>query len=137
MDNRTLTNTPAAKDTQVSAFLLEVVKNALDTIADELALIIMRTAYSSIVRDAMDYSTAICDRNGQTLAQGLTTPLHLGSFFDAMANLVANHAPSAAPGDVYIFNDPYLAAGQHRRSDRRLGHNGGAPERHRRHRARQ
>ena len=113
MDNRTLTNTPAAKDTQVSAFLLEVVKNALDTIADELALIIMRTAYSSIVRDAMDYSTAICDRNGQTLAQGLTTPLHLGSFFDAMANLVANPAPSAAPGDVYIFNDPYLAAGQH------------------------
>ncbi|NDH54190.1 MAG: hypothetical protein EBY24_19915 [Betaproteobacteria bacterium] len=113
MDNRTQANTPAAKDTQVSAFLLEVVKNALDTIADELALIIMRTAYSSIVRDAMDYSTAICDRNGQTLAQGLTTPLHLGSFFDAMANLVANHAPSAAPGDVYIFNDPYLAAGQH------------------------
>ncbi|MEO7241950.1 MAG: hydantoinase B/oxoprolinase family protein [Variovorax sp.] len=97
----------------VSPFLLEVVKNALDTIADELALIIMRTAYSSIVRDAMDYSTAICDRHGQTLAQGLTTPLHLGSFFDAMANLVTHHAPGAVPGDVYIFNDPYLAAGQH------------------------
>ena len=100
-------------DSKVSPFLLEVVKNALDTIADELALIIMRTAYSSIVRDAMDYSTAICDRRGHTLAQGLTTPLHLGSFFDAMFNLVTNHAPSAEPGDVYIFNDPYLAAGQH------------------------
>lgn len=104
---------PAARNAKVNAFLLEVVKNALDTIADELALIIMRTAYSSIVRDAMDYSTAICDRNGQTLAQGLTTPLHLGSFFDAMSNLVKNHAPTAESGDVYIFNDPYLAAGQH------------------------
>ena len=104
---------PPPHDGKVSPFLLEVVKNALDTIADELALIIMRTAYSSIVRDAMDYSTAICDRNGHTLAQGLTTPLHLGSFFDAMANLVAHHAPRAEPGDVYIFNDPYLAAGQH------------------------
>ena len=101
------------RDHKVSPFLLEVVKNALDTIADELALIIMRTAYSSIVRDAMDYSTAICDANGHTLAQGLTTPLHLGSFFDAMANLVKNHAPTAVPGDVFIFNDPYLAAGQH------------------------
>ncbi|MCC6193089.1 MAG: hydantoinase B/oxoprolinase family protein [Burkholderiales bacterium] len=97
----------------VTPFELELVKNALDTIADELALIIMRTAYSSIVRDAMDYSTAICDRHGQTLAQGLTTPLHLGSFFDAMQNLVRRHGATTRPGDVYIFNDPYLAAGQH------------------------
>jgi len=118
--NTTIESLPGAsrgpapeKDNQISPFLLEVVKNALDTIADELALIIMRTAYSSIVRDAMDYSTAICDANGQTLAQGLTTPLHLGSFFDAMSNLVRNHASGAVPGDVYIFNDPYLAAGQH------------------------
>ena len=106
-----LPSTPAP--TPISPFLLELVKNALDTIADELALIIMRTAYSSIVRDAMDYSTAICDRHGQTLAQGLTTPLHLGSFFDAMANLVAHHARDSVEGDVFIFNDPYLAAGQH------------------------
>ena len=99
----------------MNPFLLEIVKNALETIADELALIIMRTAYSSIVRDAMDFSTAICDREGRTLAQGLTTPLHLGSFFAAMQNLIAVSARSggARPEDVYIFNDPYLAAGQH------------------------
>ena len=99
----------------MNPFLLEIVKNALETIADELALIIMRTAYSSIVRDAMDFSTAICDREGRTLAQGLTTPLHLGSFFAAMQNLIAVSARTggARPEDVYIFNDPYLAAGQH------------------------
>jgi N-methylhydantoinase B len=99
----------------MSPFLLEIVKNALETIADELALIIMRTAYSSIVRDAMDYSTAVCDRDGRTLAQGLTTPLHLGSFFDAMQNLiaVARRGGGVKPDDVFIFNDPYLAAGQH------------------------
>src|SRR5438045_7583767 len=75
----------------------------------------MRTAYSSIVRDAMDFSTAICDREGRTLAQGLTTPLHLGSFFAAMQNLLAVSGRSGGPkpGDIYIFNDPYLAAGQH------------------------
>jgi len=99
----------------MNPFLLEIVKNALETIADELALIVMRTAYSSIVRDAMDFSTAICDRQGRTLAQGLTTPLHLGSFFAAMQNLlaVAARGGGAKAGDVYIFNDPYLAAGQH------------------------
>lgn len=99
----------------MNPFLLEIVKNALETIADELALIVMRTAYSSIVRDAMDFSTAICDREGRTLAQGLTTPLHLGSFFAAMQNLLAVTAKGggARAGDVYIFNDPYLAAGQH------------------------
>ena len=99
----------------MNPFLLEIVKNALETIADELALIVMRTAYSSIVRDAMDFSTAICDREGRTLAQGLTTPLHLGSFFAAMQNLLAVTARGggAKAGEVYIFNDPYLAAGQH------------------------
>jgi N-methylhydantoinase B len=99
----------------MNPFLLEIVKNALETIADELALIVMRTAYSSIVRDAMDFSTAICDRDGRTLAQGLTTPLHLGSFFAAMQNLLVVSAKSggARAGDIYIFNDPYLAAGQH------------------------
>jgi N-methylhydantoinase B len=76
----------------ISPFQLEIIKNALDTIADELALIVMRTAYSSIVRDAMDYSTAICDADGATLAQGVTTPLHLGSFHDAESDLHAGGA---------------------------------------------
>ncbi len=97
----------------ISPFQLEIVKNALDTIADELALIVMRTAYSSIVRDAMDYSTAICDADGNTLAQGVTTPLHLGSFHDAMQNLIRVQAGKIHEGDLFIFNDPYLAAGQH------------------------
>jgi N-methylhydantoinase B len=96
-----------------SPLLREVIGNALDTIADELAIVIMRTAFSSIVRDAIDYSTAICDSSGRTLAQGLTTPLHLGSFQDAMQNLIRYHGDRVAPEDVFIFNDPYLAAGQH------------------------
>ncbi len=98
---------------EISPAVLEVIKNAFETIADELAIIIMRTACSSIVRDAIDYSTAICDANGHTLAQGATTPLHLGSFLDAMENLLATQQSNIAEGDIFIFNDPYLAAGQH------------------------
>ena len=64
----------------VDPITLEVFQNALASIADELALVIMRSAYSNIVRDSMDYSTAVCDYKGLTIAQGLTTPVHLGSF---------------------------------------------------------
>ncbi len=56
----------------------EVVANALDSIADQMAITLMRSAYSPIVRDSLDYSTAVFDRDGRMLAQGLTTPLHLG-----------------------------------------------------------
>jgi len=103
----------SAAQPDINPILLEVIKNAFDTIADEMALIIMRTGYSEIVRDAMDYSTALCDAKGQTLAQGLTTPLHLGSFYDAMRALIEQYEGQIHPEDVYIFNDPYCASGQH------------------------
>ena len=92
---------------------LEVLKNGFDTIADEMALILMRTAHSPIVRDSMDFSTAICDAAGRTLAQGVTTPMHLGSFYDAMRFLIERYEGDVADGDLFIANDPYAAAGQH------------------------
>lgn len=88
-------------------------RNAFESAADQMALILMRTAHSPIVRDAMDFSTAICDAGGQNLAQGLTTPMHLGSFFDAMRHLIGQYAGRIGAGDVFIANDPYLASGQH------------------------
>ena len=93
--------------------LLEVFKNGFEAVADEMALILMRTAHSPIVRDAMDYSTALCDPTGQTLAQGLTTPMHLGSFYDAMRHLILQYDGRVAPGDIFVGNDPYAASGQH------------------------
>jgi N-methylhydantoinase B len=98
---------------EIDPFLLEVLKNGLDTIADEMALVLMKTAYSGIVRDSMDFSTAVCDAEGQTLAQGLTTAMHLGSFYDAMRCLITTQKGNIFPDDVFIFNDPYVSAGQH------------------------
>jgi N-methylhydantoinase B len=99
--------------TRVDPVLLEVLKNGFETTADEMALNLMRTAHSPIVRDSMDYSTALCDPAGLTIAQGLTTPMHLGSFYDAMRHLIVEYAGRIAPGDVFIANDPYVAGGQH------------------------
>jgi N-methylhydantoinase B len=102
-----------AQRTNIDPIRLEVLRNAFDTIADEMALILMRTAHSPIVRDSMDYSTALCDAQGRTLAQGVTTPMHLGSFFDAMEHLIDRYRGNVHPGDIFIGNDPYAASGQH------------------------
>ena len=98
---------------KADAITLEVVKNALSSIADEMALIILRTAYSSIVRDSMDYSTGLCDRHGRVIAHGLTMALHLGAFPDAMQALLRDYRDDIQAGDVFIFNDPYVAGGMH------------------------
>ena len=85
----------------------ELFKNALFSIADEMALTIFRTAYSGVLKDVMDYSTAFCDADGQTVAQGLTQPAHLFSFPEALAGTLRRYGDRLRPGDVYILNDPF------------------------------
>ncbi len=53
----------------IDPITLEVIRNALASTADEMALIVMRSAYSPVVRDIMDYSTALCDAAGRVVAQ--------------------------------------------------------------------
>ncbi len=97
----------------VDPITLEVIKNALASSADEMALVIMRSAYSPVVRDTMDYSTALCDRDGRVVAQGLTLAVQLGTFPTVMSYVLEEFGTSAKPGDVYIANDPYGCGGQH------------------------
>ena len=92
---------------------LELVKNAVSSVVDEMVLTIVRIAYSSIMKDTMDLSSAFCDRRGRMIAQGLSLPLHLGSIPDAMEAVIAEYGEDFAPGDVIILNDPYEAGGMH------------------------
>jgi N-methylhydantoinase B len=92
---------------------LDVVKNALASVADEMALVVMRSAYSPVVRDTMDYSTALCDRDGELLAQGLTLAVQLGTFPTVMRHLREHFGDEMEPGDVFLANDPYGFGGQH------------------------
>ena len=92
---------------------LEVIKNALASVADEMALVVMRSAYSPVVRDTMDYSTALCDRDGELVAQGLTLAVQLGTFPTVMRHVREHFGDDVHPGDVFIANDPYGFGGQH------------------------
>ncbi len=90
----------------------ELFKNALFSVADEMALTVFRTTYSGVLKDNMDYSTALFDGEGVLVAQGLTLPGHLGSMPTAIAAVKTAFAGRIQPGDVYILNDPF-AGGMH------------------------
>ena len=96
--------------TEPDAILRPIVGNALATVADEMATTIFRTAHSAVVRDAMDYSAALCGPTGETIAQAVTIPLQLGSIPHAMETLFERYGDSFAPGDVYMVNDPFDGA---------------------------
>jgi N-methylhydantoinase B len=85
----------------------ELFKSSIFSIADEMALTIYRTAYSGVLRDSMDFSTAFADANGRLVAQGLTLPAHLGSIPTALEVVVERFADDMGPEDVFIMNDPF------------------------------
>jgi 5-oxoprolinase (ATP-hydrolysing) len=89
------------------AIVQEIVGNALASIADEMATTIFRTAHSTVVRDVMDFSAALCDPRGETVAQAVTIPLHLGSIPTAMRALLDRFEGTMAPGDLFAMNDPF------------------------------
>jgi len=86
---------------------LELVKNAVGSVVDEMVLTVVRVAYSSIMKDTMDISSAFCDNRGRLIAQGLSLPLHLGSIPDAMDAVIAEYGDTLSPGDIVVLNDPY------------------------------
>jgi N-methylhydantoinase B/oxoprolinase/acetone carboxylase alpha subunit len=85
----------------------EIVGNALASIADEMATTIFRTAHSTVVRDGMDFSAALCDAEGETVAQAVTVPFHLGSVPHALHTLRDKWGERMRPGDVFVMNDPF------------------------------
>ena len=93
---------------------IEVIRNALNAAAAEMDVTIWRTSRSTIVRELLDYSTAVFDAEGRNLAQSARIPGHLNSMTHALRTILADHIPAAewGEGDVIIFNDPYCG-GQH------------------------
>lgn len=85
----------------------EVVKNALISAAEEMKIVLAKTAYSPLLKVAGDYSCGIFDRHGNMVAQGPDLPIHLGSMPDAVRAVIAAF-PEVEPGDVFIHNDPYF-----------------------------
>ena len=82
-------------------------KNSLFKIAEEMRVVLCKTAYSPILKSAGDFSCGVFDREGDMVAQGPDLPIHLGSMPDAVRAVVAAFGADVAEGDVFIHNDPY------------------------------
>ena len=85
----------------------QIVANALASAADEMATTIFRTAHSTVVRDAMDFSAALLGPDARTVAQAVTIPFHLGAVPTAVEALLSRFRDRMRPGDVFIMNDPF------------------------------
>jgi N-methylhydantoinase B len=86
----------------------EIVKNSLYKIAEEMRVVLAKTAYSPILKSAGDYSCGVFDARGEMVAQGPDLPIHLGSMPDAVRAVVAAFAADVHEGDVFVHNDPYF-----------------------------
>jgi len=93
---------------------LEVIRNALVAASEEMSITIWRTSRSTVVREILDFSTAVFDAQGNNIAQSARIPVHLNSMSDCLRTILDRFIPLEAwqDGDVIVTNDPY-SGGQH------------------------
>ncbi len=98
---------------QLAAIRRQVMWNRLIAVVEEQAQTMIRTAFSTTVREAGDLSAGIFDLRGRMLAQAVTgTPGHVNSMMESVGHFLAKFPPAAMrPGDHYITNDPWLGTG--------------------------
>ncbi len=95
---------------KIDAITLEVMRNALQSIAEEMGVTLVRTAFSPNIKDRRDCSTAVYNGNGELVAQAEHIPLHLG-LMPTVIKEVLKIFPieNLEPGDAIIINDPYIS----------------------------
>ena len=92
----------------IDPVLLEVLRNRLDAIADEMELTLLRSAASPIVKEGLDASAALFNIEGETIAQAAAIPIHLGALQFAARRIVRAFPPATMrDGDAFLLNDPY------------------------------
>ena len=94
-------------------FLLEILWNRLIAIVDEAAATLVRTSFSTVVRESYDFSCVLTDRQGNSLAQASASiPSFIGTLPKTVKHVIAAFGVGVMkPGDVFVTNDPWLGTG--------------------------
>ena len=103
---------PAPTPASIDPIRLELIKNALVMVSDNMMVSVLRTSRSTLVKANMDFSASICDAEGEMVAQGLALPGHLGAMPPALKGCLDHFGDDIGPGDIVASNDPY-AGGSH------------------------
>lgn len=93
--------------TDVDPILLEVFNNLFMAIAEQMGVTLANTAHSVNIKERLDFSCALFDRDGQLIANAPHIPVHLGSMGEAVRAVIQANQGRFQPGDVYATNAPY------------------------------
>jgi 5-oxoprolinase (ATP-hydrolysing) len=99
-------------DTAVDPLRLELFNNLFMAIAEQMGEALAKTAYSVNIKERLDFSCALFDREAQLVANAPHMPVHLGSMGESVLAILRSYAERMQPGDVYVLNAPY-AGGTH------------------------
>ncbi|UXS53060.1 hydantoinase B/oxoprolinase family protein [Agrobacterium tumefaciens] len=99
---------------KIDPITVEVIGSALTSIVEEMGEALVRASYSTNIKERRDCSTALFDRNGNTLCQAEHIPMHLGSFIGIISHINKRYAADDIKrGDMFIGNDAYEGGGTH------------------------
>ncbi|NJN29729.1 MAG: 5-oxoprolinase [Synechococcales cyanobacterium RM1_1_8] len=93
--------------TQADPVRLEIFNNLFQAIAEQMGITLQNTSSSVNIKERLDFSCAIFDRDGNLVANAPHIPVHLGSMGESVQALIADRGKDFQPGDVFISNNPY------------------------------
>jgi 5-oxoprolinase (ATP-hydrolysing) len=97
----------AAVGTEVDPVMLEIFNNLFMSIAEQMGSTLENTSYSVNIKERLDFSCAVFDREGHLIANAPHMPVHLGSMGESVQTVIRLRRGEMAPGDVYVLNAPY------------------------------
>ena len=87
--------------------MLEIFNNLFMSIAEQMGATLANTAYSVNIKERLDFSCAVFDKQGQLIANAPHVPVHLGSMGDSVQTVIEEYRDAMLPGDVFVLNNPY------------------------------
>ena len=97
----------SAMGTAVDPVMLEVFNNLFMSIAEQMGSTLENTSHSVNIKERLDFSCALFDRQGNLIANAPHMPVHLGSMGESVASVIRARANSMGEGDVFVLNAPY------------------------------
>ena len=93
--------------TEADPVMLEIFNNLFMNIAEQMGVVLERTAYSVNIKERLDFSCALFDAEGELIANAPHMPVHLGSMSESIKTVIRENEATMKPGDVYMLNAPY------------------------------
>ena len=107
-DARDQASSPGEPEARIDPITLSVLEHRLESVAEEMMEVMLRTAMSQILNSSRDFSTAILDADCQLVAQGEGLPVHVSALPIAVAAVRDYFGEDVSDGDMFVVNDPYF-----------------------------